>query len=139
MYALLLSALIVDQPTIEIRSMLTAQSRIVNNMINSLKPTSRTSDYYSLLVPTKNEGFIVGLADNHDGGTQTKVNVLVKCHDHKSSKYMTVENSYIATKLKICNQDDSTSKINKNHAGYIFVLRTQIAYVVCVLKMWRAI
>jgi len=117
-----------DQPTIEIRNKLDAhlqESQIVSAvMINNSRPTSRTSDYCSLSVPVEHEDFIVGTIDNHDGGTQTKINILVKVHGYKSFKYMAVEGFYIVTRSKICDENDSRGKLNASHIAIICIICT---------------
>jgi len=62
-------------------------SRITNTyyyILNSSRPTSRTSNYCSLSVSVEHEDFIVGIIDYHYGGNQTKVNVLVNVHGYES-------------------------------------------------------
>jgi len=126
-YSVLSTVMIMsDQPTIEIRSELDAhlqESQIASAvMINNSRPTSRTSDYCSLSAPVEHEDFIVDTTDNHDGGTQTKINILVNVHGYKPFKYMAVKGFYIVTRSKICDENDTTGKMNVSHIVIICII-----------------
>jgi len=126
----LLSALIImsDQPTLDGRSKLDDQSQgsqIFDMLINTSRPTSRTSDYYSLSVTVEREDFIVDTIadrsiDYYDGSKQIKINVLVSLYGHSDPRYMAVERSFIIIRSKVYDEDDSTGKIKLCFAHNIY-------------------